>query len=112
MPGRMHPDRNDAQNVGETLAVALVIVELKLNLLLILNSMSQALHGDFVHGGRGFGTTGASRAWLLKEPAISTQYLALGIPRKLAEGVRGVDNRGIWLLEVAKNHGDGAVDST
>jgi len=87
MAGRMHPDWDDAQNIREPLTIAFVVVKLELNFLLILDGMSQALYGNFVHGRRGLGTSRAARTRLLQEAAVAPQHLALGVTCELTEGV-------------------------
>lgn len=101
-------DGDDGEDVGESLAILLVVSELHLYFILRSDSLVKAVLGDLVCPGNGAGRW-ILAAWCLEEATVAAQDLALRVACELAEGIAGVDNWTVRHLEVAEDQGDRAV---
>lgn len=104
-------NRDDAEDICKSLTVALVVVQLKLNLRLGLDCLPKSLNSDFVDSSGCFNTLRAARSRSLQKAAVPTEGLSLGIASELAKGVRCVDDGRVREFHVADNEGHGAVYS-
>ncbi len=71
----VEPDGDDGEGVDEPLAVAPVVGDLNLDLILCPDGLPDLLHGGCVDGGSGPGALRASGPGGLEKAAVSTNYL-------------------------------------
>jgi hypothetical protein len=104
-------DGDHGEEVGEAAAILAEVGEFHLHLGVVPHGMAHLAHCLVVD-------ELAAGLWLdlatggLKEAAVLAHDLGLRIAREHDEGVRGVDDGRVGLLEVAKQQGDGAVDGS
>lgn len=103
----MHGDHGE--DVDEGGAVLAEVEDLELDLVVGLDGAAHGAHGVLVDvlAGR-LAADLASRG--LQEAAVLAHDLLVGVARQQAEGLGGVDDGRVGLLEVAEQQGDGAVD--
>jgi hypothetical protein len=103
---------DDTEGIGKRFPVLLVVCDFQLKFGSSLDGLAHAMDGNLVNRFYSIGRVPRFAVRDLQEAAVASKDLVHGVASELTEWVGGVNYRGVGLLQVAHDEGNGAVNRT